>query len=1008
MGALPVPPPRGPGETLQAYMARLDEWSKDQGSTGPARGGPTALLPGGQWSGTPNAPGSVYKVQLSDGTFQTHTVRPDGSLDTVNTAVSPRTPGSTTDYNAQKTQQQLAGGGRTSPDPNWLMHPGGARAIDPATGSVWQRFDTSTNVWTNNGTVFNPRGADALWVAQAMHNRSTSPTSQTAPSRPATGSSLPTPSPSSTPTPGAFNPLSAPPLGPNNGPYFASFNAYTQPGNVPSSGDYKSMRTGSEMNTLFTSDVRPNGPQIQGGVNGLRPVDVPGNRTPGIPNTYARGGGLGGAGVPSTVDAQFQFPSMNFGVPNSYSPGASGFTLNTGQGGPNPGAFQAFGIPFNISSPSLDSLSPGGSGMLQLSGPQTAEIRGGSQGFGFNPSMFGATYGRELGGPNRDAATQAVEALALINAQNLGYGPALTQPDPGSNTGQPGLYGHGTLPGGWLDTNGDGIPDGVPVGGVGPDSGSYGGGYGPDGGTRFAGGGVITARPLGAASSGPKSMVTPEQIYLVGNSGKVYGTVGEDNSDPNSAPNPELLSFPNNDQMKVTPLTPAFADGGWITSGGMGGWGNPTPQPQPAPEPVQPPPVIVAPSFSGGMGSSGGGFGQSVQPVPSPSPVPVPVPTYAPPPIDTVTPTQPSAPVSPPFVPHLDQPVDPGSGFGSFGGGFSQPTNPVDQPSGGLGPSIPVAPTQPTSGFGGPVPTGGLGGPGTPVPVPTTPTPTTPTTPAAPVTPPSFNPLPVPVPNGQAPTDLFDPNILLPWQQAAQRLALQAGQRSQYDYRRRAAGLGSATAIPVLSGDVPNQELPPGMYYDPSGQVNRVTSDILGTQSEIQALGPTEDITPVQQQVSDIGHYLDAMQKIRDLELQRTGAEANAAAPNQTADTSNLQAELNALQQRASDAYQTTPPGPARDAYLADLARQEAALQRQIDSAQNNVPQALDRVSVINSEIAALQSSLPANTSEAALLTELARAKERLSRNDRRLYLSQQAQNLSKLGVPNLTSPIAA
>lgn len=867
-------------------------------------------------------------------------------------AAGVKTGSSTTNYNDIKSQTQQTQGASTSLPPGAILV-APTRAIGSDRLTVLTK-DSTTGNWVNSG--FPPNQADKAAAARSI-------LAQTQSGNPSPTQTSTQPQ-SSSPSPG-FGPV-VNPITPSQAPSFQSerLQSAVNPGLQQSQTDMRTLPLGNALNQIAIHN--PNN-----GFNGFI------NKDPGTTGPRSLGYGPGVSNNTFTFsqrDSGFTqpgnpFPNMSYSVPKDWNP-------TTGMN--DQGFFSPLSIGFNVSNPNIDPglgpISQGGMGTLQLNGPQTANISASdkSWGMGFNPnalpaSNIGLAYGRDFSGMN--PAAQAVATLALLDQQMQAQEQA----------------------GGGL----------------------YGGGYGPDGGQRgFAGGGVITARPLGAASSGPKSMVTPEQIYLVGNSGKVYGTVGEDNSDPNSAPNPELLSFPNNDQMKVTPLTPAFADGGWITSGGMGGWGDPVPQPQPVPEPVQPPPVISAPSFSSGIGSSNGGFGQSVQPVPTPAPIPapapVPVPTYAPPPIDTVAPIQPSAPVNPPFVPHLDQPVDPGSGFGSSGGGFSQPTNPIDQPSGGLGPSIPVAPTQPTSGFGGPVPTGGLSGPGTPTPVPTTPTPTTPTTPAAPVAPPSFNPLPVPVPNGQAPTDLFDPNILLPWQQAAQRLALQTNQRGQYDYRRRAAGLGSATAVPVLSGDVPNQELPPGMYYDPSGQVNRVISDILGTQSEIQALGPTEDITPVQQQVSDIGHYLDAMQKIRDLELQRTGAEANAAAPNQTADTSNLQAELNALQQRASDAYQTTPPGPARDAYLADLARQEAALQHQIDSAQSNVPQALDRVSVINSEIAALQSSLPANTSEAALLTELARAKERLSRNDRRLYLSQQAQNLSKLGVPNLTSPIAA
>ncbi len=80
---------------------------------------------------------------------------------------------------------------------------------------------------------------------------------------------------------------------------------------------------------------------------------------------------------------------------------------------------------------------------------------------------------------------------------------------------------------------------------------------------RFAGGGQVITRPLGSGPTAPKQMITPEQMYLVGKSGKVYGTMGEDNKDPGTVPNKELLTLygPGNNTLDIKPLQP-FANGG--------------------------------------------------------------------------------------------------------------------------------------------------------------------------------------------------------------------------------------------------------------------------------------------------------------------------------------------------------------------------------------------------------------------------------------------------------------
>ncbi len=85
-----------------------------------------------------------------------------------------------------------------------------------------------------------------------------------------------------------------------------------------------------------------------------------------------------------------------------------------------------------------------------------------------------------------------------------------------------------------------------------------------EGPSYMAGGGTVSARPLGGRGT---DLVTNEPIDGFGRfSGKHLLTVGEDNTDPDSLPNSELLRGVGSPQLQVIPLQPArMATGGSVT-----------------------------------------------------------------------------------------------------------------------------------------------------------------------------------------------------------------------------------------------------------------------------------------------------------------------------------------------------------------------------------------------------------------------------------------------------------
>lgn len=264
-----------------------------------------------------------------------------------------------------------------------------------------------------------------------------------------------------------------------------------------------------------------------------------------------------------------------------------------------------------------------------------------------------------------------------------------------------------------------------------------------------------------------------------------------------------------------------------------------------------------------------------------------------------------------------------------------------------------------------------------------------------------------------APFDPFDPSIVAPWQQEAQNNALRQDARNKYNYRWRAGGMEGPTAIEIEQGDAPAQELAPNLFYDTTKQVNRGLSNIIGAQEDLRGLGPEEDMVPVNQRVADVGTVLDQFERIRQLELQRVGAQATDEAARSAA-----QQELNALNAQYDAAYSmffeatlqynADPVSfEARQNYLnaqARLANVVADRDQAIARTQAVSPALL----ALDAQLGALRTTLPEGASEGSLQTELGQLRERLSKNQKRVDLSAQVKNLAAMGVPKLNQTLSS
>src|SRR3990167_10780284 len=539
MSMPPVPPPRNAGETLTQYMARLDEWSLTQGAAGTTSNRPTSpeQLPPGAIPGA----GGVYYLPQPNGVTQYFTPQRDaqGNITGYSTQMSAAGASggagginyATQQRPSDRTREDLIAAGGRQLGSNTIIMPG---SLD--------KYTLGTNGY------YGPFGRASRDDVQALMRAAASG---------ATGQAT---------TPGATRPGDLPVLNPvqgNQAPLLSSFSQFTTPGREISAEGLKPMYTGSGLNTLVRS---PNGPNIAQVPPGVRPIGG------GYINNYTFGGtarGEGG-GSPGVSPAYAQFPTTQFMVPEGYKAGPSGFSSDVGGG-----SFVPIDIPFGVTGPSL--TGPGGAGVLQMTGPQNINMSNADRSVGWggivnSPMAYnniGLTYGRDLGGVERDAARGAVESAMLYNAQQQ-YGPAgamaiLRAVDPGAGTGQPGLYGNLPMEGAGVRTDWGDIFGGFGEGG-------FGGGDAIPFGSMARGGrmmvvpamargGRAVVRPLG--TSGRKELITTEPMALVGMmTGRMHGMVGEDNADRDRMPDPEMLRFGRN-SMSVTPLDPVrMAEGG--------------------------------------------------------------------------------------------------------------------------------------------------------------------------------------------------------------------------------------------------------------------------------------------------------------------------------------------------------------------------------------------------------------------------------------------------------------
>jgi len=201
------------------------------------------------------------------------------------------------------------------------------------------------------------------------------------------------------------------------------------------------------------------------------------------------------------------------------------------------------------------------------------------------------------------------------------------------------------------------------------------------------------------------------------------------------------------------------------------------------------------------------------------------------------------------------------------------------------------------------------------------------------------------------------------------------------------------------------------MFYDPSGQVNKIISDITGAQSDLRSLGPAEDITPTMENVANIGTALDDLQRIRQLEDARVAAEASGDVP--SASNPMLETWRQDLIRLSGELGTALSPGSevSNPEYINDLRQAIRDVENRIRDAENAVLNSGDKVSIIDAQMAAIRARLPRDAegnymSEELLRTELARENEKIARNDRRIGLTQQVSNLAKIGVPKLNGPI--
>ncbi len=169
---------------------------------------------------------------------------------------------------------------------------------------------------------------------------------------------------------------------------------------------------------------------------------------------------------------------------------------------------------------------------------------------------------------------------------------------------------------------------------------------------------------------------------------------------------------------------------------------------------------------------------------------------------------------------------------------------------------------------------------------------------------------------------------LQPYQDALTRLGVLANQRQADAGRYQAAGLGAPIGIDTLGDNVNPSQLPPGMYFDPSGQIKQRVSDITGLQNTLASLGnpgSVEDITqqevPLQNMQTLLGNIQSAQQKVDA--LGQTGDPQQLLAAQ-----ANLQQQLAKLQQ--AQGIQTQLGGLGATPDMGGLLGQQSSIQQQL------------------------------------------------------------------------------
>lgn len=480
--------------------------------------------------------------------------------------------------------------------------------------------------------------------------------------------------------------------------------------------------------------------------------------------------------------------------------------------------------------------------------------------------------------------------------------------------------------------------------------GDYYGGGGPDGGQRgFSRGGSVTALdPFGGmqhyAAGG--SMTTTEPIVGIGvYSGQKKFIVGEDGTG-DGRPDAERLSFPNPNQLQITPLhhTAAFAGGGTVQAQG------PTPfsnewylqqiREQEAKAKEQRPidwggVYSISPQLAGG-----GAYAQQQQ-------------AMAPPPLVR---------------------IDPGG---------------INMPTFATGGSVTIDPMQQPRAVTAPPPAQDTAAP---------PSSTPPVTGTNSNVPPGFDPLD---PAALAPWQKAQQQLGYQ-QHLRDTIDNPRRQAGGLGGSTGVAVLQGDTPAANLGAGVYYDQRPQVQNMVDQIVGNRANLNALGPKEDIEPIiGQVSQIgiqLDTQQKLRDLATSRVA-----------ADAQDQVAKQQAVGKLGYLQADLVATQNALANAQNNIeydPDPAARVQHIYDLAAKLAGIQGDITATNNLINGPGPALQAIDAEIGSLQNSLPPGFNEAEAKTQLALLNQRVSNQTKREQLTQQSYNLSKMGVPNLSAPL--